>query len=63
MLSRRVLRRGGRIEWLRVARQELEAHRARQGAPVARDRDDRLIGALGRLEENHEVDLAAVESL
>ncbi len=62
VLSRRVLRRGGRIEWLRVARQELEAHRARQGAPVARDRDDRLIGALGRLEENHQVDLAAVEA-
>ena len=62
VLSRRVLRRGGRIEWLRVARQELEAHRARQGAPVPRDRDDRLIGALGRLEENHKVDLAAVET-
>jgi hypothetical protein len=60
VLSRRVLRRGGRIEWLRVARQELEAQRARQGAPVPRDRDDRMVGALGRLEENHKVDLAAV---
>jgi transposase len=62
VLSRRVLRRSGRIEWLRVARQELEAHRTRQGAPVPRDRNDRMIGALGRLEENHEVDLAAVET-
>jgi hypothetical protein len=61
VMSRPVLKRGGRIEWLRVARQELEAHRGRQGAPVPRDRDDRMIGALERLEENHQVDLAAVE--
>ncbi len=61
VLGRRVLKRGGRIEWLRVAWRELEAHRTRQGAPVARDRDDRMIGALERLEENHRVDLAAVE--
>jgi transposase len=62
VLSRPVLRRGGRIEWLRVARRELEAHRTRQGAPVPRDRDDRMIGALERFEENHQVDLAAVET-
>jgi transposase len=62
VLSRPVLRRGGRIEWLRVARQELEAHRMRLGAPVPRDRDDRMIGALQRLEENHQVDLDAVET-
>ncbi len=62
VLSRPVLRRGGRIEWLRVARRELEAHRTRQGAPVPRDRDDRMIEALERLEENHRVDLAAVET-
>jgi hypothetical protein len=62
VLSRPVLRRGGRIEWLRVARRELEAHRTRQGAAVPRDRDDRMIGALERLEENHQVDLAAVET-
>jgi hypothetical protein len=58
-MGRPVLRRGGRIEWLRVARRELEAHRTRQRAPVARDRDDRMIDALERLEENHQVDLAA----
>ena len=62
VLSRPVLRRGGRLEWLRVARRELEAHRTRQGAPVPRDRDDRMIRALDRLEENHRVDLAAVET-
>ncbi len=62
VLGRPVLRRGGRIEWLRVARQELEAHRTRLGAPVPRDRDDRMIEALERLEENHRVDLAAVET-
>jgi hypothetical protein len=62
VMSRPVLRRGGRIEWLRVARQELEAHRTRQGAPVPRDRDDRMFEALGRLEENHQVDLDAVET-
>src|ERR1017187_892741 len=62
VLSRPVLRRGGRIEWLRVARRELEAHRTRQGAPVPRDREDRMIGVLERLEENHRGDLAAVES-
>ena len=62
VMGRPVLRRGGRIEWLRVARRELEAHRTRQAAPVARDRDDRMIEALERLEENHRVDLAAVET-
>jgi hypothetical protein len=52
-------RRGGRREWPRVARRELEARRERQAAPVPRDREDRLFQALGRLEENHRVDLAA----
>jgi transposase len=61
VMSRPVLRRGGRIEWLRVARQELEAQRTRRGAPVPRDRDDRMFEALERLEENHRVDLDAVE--
>ena len=47
VLGRPVLRRGGRREWLRVARRELEAHRARQAQPIPRDRDDRLFEALG----------------
>src|SRR6202035_358091 len=52
-------RRGGRREWPRVARRELEEQRAREAQPVPRDREDRLFEALGRLEENHQVDLAA----
>ena len=60
---RRVLgrggRRGGRREWPRVARRELESRRERQAEPIPRDREDRLFGALGRLQENHRVDLAA----
>ena len=52
-------RRGGRREWPRVARRELEKQRERQSRPVPRDREDRLFLALGRLEENHRVDLAA----
>jgi transposase len=58
VLGRRVLRRGGRREWFRVAHRELEAHRAREAAPIPRDREDRLFQARGRLEENHRVDLA-----
>jgi len=52
-------RRGGRREWPRVARRELEARRERQAQPIPRDREDRLFQALDRLEENHRVDLAA----
>ena len=52
-------RRGGRREWPRVARRELESRRERQAEPIPRDREDRLFEALGRLEENHRVDLAA----
>jgi len=62
VLGRRVLRRGGRREWFRVARSELEAHRARQAQPIPRDREDRLVGTLGRFEENQRVDLAANEA-
>ncbi len=52
-------RRKGRREWPRVARRELESRRERQAEPIPRDREDRLFQALGRLEENHRVDLAA----
>jgi hypothetical protein len=54
-------RRGGRREWFRVARRELEEQRAREGRPIPRDREDRLFQALGRLEQNHRVDLAVNE--
>ena len=52
-------RRGGRREWFRVARRELEAHRECEARPIPRDRDERLIEAARRLEQNHQVDLAA----
>ena len=52
-------RRGGRREWPRVARRELEERREREAQPIPRDREDRLFQALGRFEENHRVDLAA----
>jgi transposase len=55
-------RRGGRREWPRVARRELEQQRAREGRPIPRDREDRLFQALGRLEQNHRVELAAHEA-
>jgi Transposase DDE domain len=57
--ERSVTREGGRREWFRVARRELERHRQREGRPIARDREDRLFEAARRLEETHEVDLAA----
>jgi transposase len=59
VLGRRVLRRGGRREWFRVAHRELEVHREREARPIPRDRDDRLFEAARRLEQNHQVDLAA----
>ena len=59
VLGRQVLRRGGRREWPRVARRELEAHRAQHGQAIPRDRDDRLFQALERFEQNHRVELAA----
>jgi len=62
VLARPVLRRGGRREWFRVARSELEAHRARQARAIERDRDDRLLDTLGRFVENQRVDLAANEA-
>jgi hypothetical protein len=52
-------RRGGRREWPRVARRELEKQRQRDARPVPRDRESRLLQALGRLEQNHRVELAA----
>jgi len=62
VLGRAVLRRGGRREWFRVAHSELEARRARQARPIARDREDRLSDALGRFEENQRVALRANEA-
>jgi hypothetical protein len=59
VLARPVLRRGGRREWFRVARSELDSRRAQQAQSIPRDRDDRLLETLARFEENQRVDLAA----
>jgi transposase len=50
---------GGRREWFRVGRHQLEEHRRREGRAIPRDREDRLFEAARRLEENHHVHLAA----
>jgi transposase len=62
VLARAVLRRGGRREWPQIARRELEAHRAQQAQPIARDREDRLVDVLERFEQNHRVELGAHET-
>lgn len=59
VLERPVLKRGGRREWLRVARGEREAQRARQARPIPRAREERLVETLGRFAENERVDQAA----
>ena len=62
VLGRQVLRRGGRREWPRTARRELEAHRAAEAQSIPRDREDRLFQALARFEQNHRVEFAAHEA-
>ena len=57
--ARSFRRKGGRREWLSLARRDLEAHRERQAAPIPRDRDARLFEAARRLEQNQQVELAA----
>ena len=52
----------GRREWFRIARRELEDHRERERRPIARDRDDRLLDAADRLEQNHQVQLSTNEA-
>ena len=47
----------------RVARRELESRRERRAESIPREREDRLFGALGRLDESHRVDLAAEVSI
>jgi len=51
--------RGGRREWVRKGRRELERHRETERRPIPQDRTDRLFEAARRLEQNHHVDLAA----
>jgi transposase len=54
-----VTREGGRREWVREGRRELERHREQERRPVSKERTDRLFEAARRLEQNHQVDLAA----
>ena len=60
--ERFVTQSGGRRNWFREARRELEARRERERRPIPRDRDDRLLDAARRLEENQQVELAANEA-
>jgi transposase len=57
--ERTVTREGGRREWVREGRRELDRHREQERRPVPNDRADRLFEAARRLEQNHQVDLAA----
>ena len=57
--QRSVTREGGRREWLREGRRELERHREQVRRAIPRDREDRLLDAAYRLGENHEVEVAA----
>jgi transposase len=57
--ERFVTRSWGRRNWLREARHELERQREREQRPVGRDRDERLLEAARRLEENLQVEIAA----
>jgi transposase len=50
---------GGRREWFREARRELEARREAQRRPISRGREERLIDAAERLEENRAFEVAA----
>jgi hypothetical protein len=57
--ERFVTHHGGRRNWFREARRELERRRAQEGRAVARDREDRWFDAVRRLEEEHQVHVEA----
>ena len=46
---------GGRGNWFREARRELERRREQEGRPIGREREERLLDAARRLEEEHQV--------
>jgi transposase len=50
---------GGRRNWTREGRRELENQRERERRPIPRDRDERLLDAAGRLEEDLQVEIIA----
>jgi transposase len=57
--ERFVTRSWGRRNWFREARRELENQREHERQPVRRDRDERLLDAARRLEENRQTEIAA----
>lgn len=59
--QRSVTGHNGRREWFVAARRQLEERREREARAIPRDREDRLLEAARRLEQNHEVELAANE--
>ena len=50
---------GGRRAWHREGRRALLTQREKDAQPIARSRPERLLEALHRLEENHEVEIQA----
>jgi transposase len=52
----------GRRTWHREAHKELLRRREQDAKPVARSRAERLLEALNRLEENHQVEIQASEA-
>ncbi len=54
-----VTRTGGRREWVREGRRELERRRETERRPIPNDRADRLFEAVRRLEQSELVDVAA----
>ncbi|MBV9338326.1 MAG: transposase [Solirubrobacterales bacterium] len=53
--ERFVTHHGGRRNWFREARRELEKRREQEGRPIGREREERLLDAARRLEEEHQV--------
>jgi transposase len=58
-VQRIVARHQGREGWTREGRRQLEQRRWEQGQPIPRDREDRLLLAAQRLEEQRDAKLAA----
>ena len=58
-VQRIVARHQGREGWTREGRRQLEQRRWEQGQPIPRDREDRLLLAAERLEEQRDMKLAA----
>ncbi|MGH2861473.1 MAG: transposase [Solirubrobacteraceae bacterium] len=50
---------GGRRNWMREGRRELENQRERDARPIPQGRDERLLDAAGRLEQSLQVQIAA----